>query len=106
MVRRIPPGRVATYGQIARLVRGCTARMVGYAMAALPDGSDVPWQRVINHQGRVSERTQGHGKEIQRTLLELEGIRFDDRDRVNLGEVLWTGPRDERNAGPDFPDSE
>ncbi len=80
--------------------------MVGYAMAALPEGSDVPWQRVINHQGRVSERTQGHGKEIQRTLLELEGIQFDDRDRVDLGQVLWTGPRDELNTKRSYTASE
>ena len=52
VVRQIPPGKVATYGQVAQITGNCTARMVGYAMAACPD--DVPWQRVINAQGKVS----------------------------------------------------
>ncbi|RLB62541.1 MAG: methyltransferase, partial [Deltaproteobacteria bacterium] len=55
LVFKIPPGHVTTYGQIARAV-GCTARTVGFAMAALPSGSDVPWQRVINAQGKISPR--------------------------------------------------
>ena len=54
VVRLIPPGKAAAYGQIAAIVGDCTARMVGYAMASVPTGSDVPWQRVINAQGKVS----------------------------------------------------
>jgi methylated-DNA-protein-cysteine methyltransferase-like protein len=91
-VRRIPPGRVATYGQIARIVGRCTARMVGYAMAALPPGSRVPWQRVINYRGEISPRTRGDGALRQRRLLQKEGIRFDRRGRVNLKKVRWPGP--------------
>jgi methylated-DNA-protein-cysteine methyltransferase-like protein len=91
-VRRIPPGRVATYGQIAKIVGRCTARMVGYAMAALPPGSRVPWQRVINHRGEISPRTRGDGALRQRRLLQKEGIRFDRRGRVNLKKVRWPGP--------------
>ena len=60
-LRQIPPGKVVTYGQVANLLGGCTARMVGYALAALPAGSDVPWQRVINHQGKISPHGAGFG---------------------------------------------
>ncbi|MEZ4729718.1 MAG: MGMT family protein [Caldilineaceae bacterium] len=56
MVQQIPPGQVVTYGQVAALVGNCTARMVGYAMAALDGSADVPWQRVINAQGKISPR--------------------------------------------------
>ena len=92
MVRRIPLGRVATYGQIARLVGGCTPRMVGYAMAALSSDRDVPWQRVVNREGKVSPRSVGHGDAIQRSLLEDEGISFDRRDRLDLTRYKWAGP--------------
>ena len=93
VVRRIPPGKVGTYGQIAIIVGGSTARMVGYAMAALPHGTDVPWQRVINRQGRVSPRSGGDGSARQRQLLEEEGVRFDrPHDRVDLEEFGWLGP--------------
>ena len=83
LVRQIPPGRVITYGGIARQV-GCTARTVGFAMAALPAGHDVPWQRVINSQGQVSPRRNDDGALIQRQLLEAEGVPFDARGRVDL----------------------
>jgi methylated-DNA-protein-cysteine methyltransferase-like protein len=93
VVRLIPPGRVATYGQVASIVGNCTARMVGYAMAALPPGSDVPWQRVINAQGKISLRADSAGNSRQRQLLEEEGIRFDGQGRVNLRQVRWRGPQ-------------
>ena len=90
---QIPAGKVATYGQIAAIVGGCTARMVGYAMAALPYGTDVPWQRVINRQGKISLRGGGNGGTLQRQLLETEGVRFDPKtDRVDFNEVGWSGP--------------
>jgi methylated-DNA-protein-cysteine methyltransferase-like protein len=92
LVKQIPPGRVATYGQIARLVGRCSARQVGYAVAAMPSGSGVPWQRVLNSRGEVSRRSQGQGDRTQRRLLEMEGVRFDDRGRVNLREAGWPGP--------------
>ncbi|BDV44671.1 methyltransferase [Geotalea uraniireducens] len=88
LVRRVPPGRVTTYGRIARQV-GCTARTVGFAMAALPAGHDVPWQRVINARGEVSPRRNGGGDLIQRLLLEAEGVRFDARRRVDLSRYGW-----------------
>jgi methylated-DNA-protein-cysteine methyltransferase-like protein len=88
-VRQIPRGRVASYGQIARLVPGCTPRLVGFAMAGLPAGTDVPWQRVINGRGEVSERSGGDGACHQRELLEAEGVRFDARGRVDFAEYGW-----------------
>ena len=91
LVRQIPPGYVTTYGRIGRLI-GCTARTVGFALAALPNGSDVPWQRVINSQGRVSPRTDGEGNLLQRTLLEAEGLCFDQSLRVDLVRYGWNFP--------------
>lgn len=91
LVRQIPPGKVATYGQVAALVGGCSARMVGYAMAALPENSDVPWQRVINHKGKISPHGFGYGSLLQRQLLEAEGVRFDAQGRIDLREFGWLG---------------
>ncbi len=96
MVRRIPPGRVTTYGRIAALVGGCTARMVGYAMAALKRGTapDVPWQRVINAKGKVSVHGDGIGNAIQRDILEQEGVVFDTDGRVDFERFGWLGPEE------------
>ncbi|MBM3306844.1 MAG: MGMT family protein [Candidatus Eisenbacteria bacterium] len=94
VVRLIPAGRVATYGQVAAVAGRCTPRMVGYAMAAVPAGSGVPWHRVINAAGRISLR--GEGGEVQRALLEREGVAFDDGGRVDLETHLWAGPRRRR----------
>lgn len=91
VVSHIPLGQVATYGQIAAIVGSCTPRMVGYAMASLPQDSPVPWQRVINAQGKISPRADGFGSHEQRSRLEAEGIRFDD-DRVDLQRYGWQGP--------------
>jgi len=92
-VRRIPPGRVTTYGQIAEWVGGCTARMVGYAMAALKRGfaPDVPWQRVINAQGKISVHGDGIGNAMQRALLEEEGVTFDAEGVVDFSVFGWHG---------------
>lgn len=90
-VRQIPPGKVATYGQIAAIVGGCTARMVGYALSALPQGEDVPWQRVINRQGKISPHGFGVGSMIQRQLLEAEGILFDAQGKVDMSVFGWLG---------------
>jgi methylated-DNA-protein-cysteine methyltransferase related protein len=81
---QIPPGRVATYGQVARITGGCTARMVGYALAALKAGMDVPWQRVINFKGKISPHGLGYGSAMQRQLLVEEGILFDEKERIDL----------------------
>jgi methylated-DNA-protein-cysteine methyltransferase related protein len=103
IVRQIPAGRVMTYGQIGSLISppaGVTAisyrsfapRWVGGAMANCP--SDVPWQRVINSQGKISER-RGGGVTHQRDLLEAEGVLFDERGRVDLRRYAWEGPTEE-----------
>ena len=88
---QIPHGRLASYGQIAAIEGHCTARMVGYAMAAVGTRR-VPWQRVINSRGAVSERRHGGGTGRQRRLLESEGVVFDRRDRVDFDIFGWTGP--------------
>ena len=89
----IPRGRVATYGQVAAIEGSATARMVGYALAAL-SGSDrsVPWQRVLNHAGTVSERCGGGGTARQRRALEAEGVPFDAKGRIDFDAVGWDGP--------------
>jgi methylated-DNA-protein-cysteine methyltransferase-like protein len=98
IVRQIPSGRVATYGQIAGLIPppgGMDAksylafgpRWTGGAMAACPP--DVPWQRVINAQGKISLRP---GAEQQRALLEAEDVEFDDCERIDLKKYKWDGP--------------
>ncbi|MDH3521474.1 MAG: MGMT family protein [Myxococcales bacterium] len=90
VVRRIPRGRVATYGQVARLAgMPGHARQVGYALHALPESRDVPWQRVLNAQGRVSPRAEPDWEQIQRQLLEREGVRFDTSGRTDLERYGW-----------------
>jgi methylated-DNA-protein-cysteine methyltransferase-like protein len=99
IVRKIPFGRVTTYGQIAALLpvpvgmsaqdfRAFAPRWVGGAMAACPE--DVPWQRVTNAQGKIS--LKGSDQSHQRELLEAEGIEFDQRQRVDLKRFGWNGP--------------
>jgi len=90
VVRQIPEGRVATYGQVAALA-GLPghARQVGYALHALKEGSEVPWQRVINAKGEVSLRAEAGWDNFQRHLLEEEGVAFDERGRVDLERERW-----------------
>ena len=101
IVRQIPAGKVAAYGQIAKMIpppngveletyTAFAPRWVGGAMAACPD--DVPWQRVINSQGKISERA---GAEKQRQLLEDEGIVFDAKDRIDLKKYGWSGTNED-----------
>jgi len=96
LVRKVPPGKVTTYGQIAMLLappagidsaayRAFGPRWVGGAMAACPD--DVPWQRVINSQGKISDRP---GAAKQRKLLRDEGVEFV-KDRIDLKKYGWQG---------------
>ena len=97
VVRRVPRGKVVTYGQVAAILgqpRG--ARAVGMALGALrgPLLDDVPWQRVINAAGRCSHR-DGFWAGVQQDLLEHEGVRFDRGGRVDLKRTRWRGPRRE-----------
>jgi methylated-DNA-protein-cysteine methyltransferase-like protein len=89
-VRKIPRGRVATYGQIAALAgfEG-HARQVGYALHNLPEKNDVPWHRVINAKGEVSPRSSGDSHELQRHLLEGEGVELTLAGRIDLGKFGW-----------------
>lgn len=88
LVRQVPRGKVTTYGDVAQLVgQGCDARVVGYAMAVCPD--DVPWQRVINAQGKIS--LKGEAAQKQRLRLEAEGIEFDARGKIDLNRFRWAG---------------
>ncbi len=92
LVRRIPEGKVATYGQIAELCGYPRhARRTGYALAALRgrEHPDVPWHRVINARGEISSRFDGGSEDYQRILLEDEGVIFDDRGRVSLARYQW-----------------
>ena len=101
LAKQIPAGMVSSYGQIASFIpkpagvtpedyRAFRAQWAGRAMAACP--ADVPWQRVVNAQGKISPR---QGAELQRKLLESEGVQFDDRQRIDLTRFGWSGPTKE-----------
>lgn len=91
-VRQVPQGMVVTYGQVATLLGSPrAARAVGYALRFLPAGSDVPWHRVINHRGQISQRTPPESPLLQRLLLEAEGVVFDAADCVDLARYRWRG---------------
>jgi methylated-DNA-protein-cysteine methyltransferase related protein len=98
VISRVPKGRVATYGQIAgEAGLPGHARMVGYALSALPEGSRVPWHRIVNAAGRISLRSPGLGASgsdrpmdrIQRFLLEKEGVRFGESGAILLRKFRW-----------------
>src|SRR5512136_2297805 len=90
IVNHIPYGKVATYGQIAQLagIPG-HARQVGYALHNLPDGSGVPWHRVINQKGQISLISDIFARSRQRELLESEGIVFDSDGVIALEKYQW-----------------
>ncbi len=91
IVAAIPPGRVLTYGDIARMLgRPRGGRLVGWAMRSCPEG--LPWHRVVNSQGGLSVRARyPDGRLVQRVLLEEEGVTFDTEDRLDLAIYAWTG---------------
>jgi len=93
LIRRVPAGRVVTYGQVAALAGFPRhAREVGRVLAELPEGADVPWHRVVNAGGQVSPRGLFGDEGLQRRLLEAEGVRFDRRGRIDLLERRWEPP--------------
>jgi methylated-DNA-protein-cysteine methyltransferase-like protein len=96
---QVPPGQVATYGDIAAIVGGgCDARTVGYAMGDLPaERADVPWQRIVAKEGAISTRGLR-----QRQLLEDEGVAFDARGHVIMARHHWPGPSAEWAAAHGF----
>ena len=89
VVKRIPEGKVTSYGRIAKIVN-CGARQVGYAMAATPENQGIPWHRVVNSKGEISDRKQGGSDHNQRTLLANEGVVFDQKARISFDEYGWT----------------
>lgn len=100
-VRRIPSGRVVTYGQVAAMLgHPRAARAVGTALSRLPRNLSkvVPWQRVINAAGRISYKGDLFRPELQRSLLEKEGIRFSASGQVDLKKYRWSGPARERRV--------
>lgn len=91
IVRQIPYGQVATYGQVANLA-GLPghARMVGYALFRVTDSDEVPWHRVINAKGTISESPFREGNDyFQRSLLESEGVEFSPEGKINLTRYRW-----------------
>ena len=89
-VGEVPRGRVVTYGQVAVVLGApAAARAVGYALRALPHDTETPWWRVINAKGGISLRGRGLGADLQRELLEDEGVVFDEADTVDLRVFRW-----------------
>lgn len=103
LVKEIPKGQVASYGMVASLLPGVTPRIVGFAMAATPAGEDIPWQRVINSAGKISDRD---GATRQRDRLESEGITFRASGAVDWKAHRWQGPSEAwlDKSGMDFMD--
>ena len=83
LVKRVPKGKVVTYGQVSEQIESCTPRIVGYAMAAVED-SDIPCQRVINSKGEVSPRAWGEAQITQQEILVEEGVMFNKTGKVDL----------------------
>lgn len=90
-VKQIPPGKVATYGQIADLIGLYgKARLVGYALFRVNVNDDIPWHRVINAKGEISYSLQRHGGDyLQKALLEKEGIEFKSNGKIDLTRYRW-----------------
>jgi len=89
LVKEIPEGFVASYGMVASLLPGVTPRIVGFALATTPEGEGIPWQRVINSAGRISDRA---GAARQRERLVAEGVTFTKSGKVAWKNHRWQGP--------------
>lgn len=93
VVRAVPRGSVVSYGGVAAILgKPRAARGVGRALCALGEDSDVPWWRVVNRNGEISIKCATHGAAVQRVLLEGEGVRFDESDRIDWRRFGWRGP--------------
>ena len=110
IVCQIPPGKVSSYGQIASMIppeedmdpvqmKQLAPRWVGTALRKTPRGKSIPWHRVINSQGKISFPIGSAQAKEQRQLLELEGVVFNQRDKVDFAIVAWQGPDDAYLAG-------
>lgn len=101
LVRRIPRGRIMSYGDVAAVLgRPRAARGVGWALAGLPDDTDVPWWRVVNRNGEISSPALHHMASRQRAILEHEGVAFDVRGRLDRDGLGWW-PEDGEEEAPD-----
>ena len=101
LVSQVPAGKVVTYGQVAVLLGApAAARAVGYALSYLGGRDDVPWWRVVNARGAISLRGRGEHADRQRRLLEDEGVRFNDDERIDLRLYRWW-PGDADEVGND-----
>ncbi|MCQ5130058.1 MGMT family protein [Butyricicoccus faecihominis] len=90
VVRRIPRGRVASYGQVAALAGNPRwARVVGYALHVNPDPAGVPCYRVVTQDGRTSAAFAFGGGDVQRAMLEADGVRFTADGRVDMAAFRW-----------------
>jgi len=103
MVRRIPRGRVMTYGQVATLIENrLSPRAVGWAMHGCPEG--VPWQRVVNASGGCStDRLPDIPDGLQRAMLEAEGVEFRENGTLEVERYRWTPPEHRPQAGRSRP---
>lgn len=93
-VCQIPIGKVATYGQIATMVGTQNPRLVGYALSSLKSNNDVPWFRVINSKGKISFPQNSEAYKIQYSLLTKEGVRFNQKNTINLKLFGWSEVND------------
>jgi methylated-DNA-protein-cysteine methyltransferase related protein len=91
IVAQVPKGKVATYGQVARMAdMPRHARLVGYALNALAVNNKLPWHRIVNAKGQISQRgDEGEAAIAQRKRLEREGVKFDKRDTIPLAQYQW-----------------
>jgi methylated-DNA-protein-cysteine methyltransferase-like protein len=88
-IKQIPKGKVATYGQIASMAGNYrAARQVAWVLHSSSDKDNLPWHRVINRKGEIS-LPHGNGFEEQKHLLQMEGVVFDKKNRINLERFLW-----------------
>jgi len=91
IVAQIPRGRVMTYGQLAALTGNARAARIVGGIAHFGD-PDLPWQRVVNKQGGLAAGYPG-GRHAHRQVLEAEGVSVNDKDQVNVQELLWWPPQ-------------
>jgi methylated-DNA-protein-cysteine methyltransferase-like protein len=92
LVQQVPPGKVTSYGAIARMLGYAhAARTVGWALHSLADGTDVPWHRVINSQGHIPAKGREKSAQHQRALLEAEGVQLDEHGAVDWDRFGWEG---------------
>lgn len=94
LVRRVPAGRAVSYGGVAAILGSQrAARGVGTALSTLPSDTEVPWWRVVNRNGEISIKGEPGMAALQRKLLQHEGVRFDERGRLDWDRFGWKGPR-------------